>query len=1096
MLACTAVSIPPAVAGQVEADFNDMLLGNTMTRINTGSENYLNVNSGSGFLPNIPTDNSGGRGEYNNNTGVVQFEKGDLILPAGASPGYVSVQESPVDPKARGTNSGVVFGSSTNASGEVFTRMQDRGFATPMTNSVIWFSFLFRADGPNAQGALVFNPPADSDSGSNTGDFLISIGSPTTPGAVAINLNPAQTPAALVPGGPANLIYYDGIGTSDHNGNGVVDGVSVGKEGTAGIRTHLIIGRITQNTAASGPDTIEVWLDPANGADPTGQTPTLSYTGDEIPTTGLAAIGFKGTRAFAPAPAGGPYTSGGHFAIDHVRLSDQGNALAFVTGNAPPDPKLALAPGSPGNFNFRGVYGTGTPLSSQPITVTLRNEGTANPIQITGIDFATATTVFTVTDAPTLPFTLAPQATTTITMQAGSGTFETTFTNSLKVSTDHPDQDMALSVSATFYSAGSRINQNSSLDSNINSWVTDNFTGDDTPPGIVTPGFIGTVGKALMKGAGHPGGGNPDNLSQTVLNGARDWELTFFFSPLTAAQFESRNGGSWTGTDRLFQVIIQSDSLVPVPAYSTFGSWTDLHNGVAGMINLAYLPAQGGFRVFNGSNWQTTGLPALTGPADQNNVYLVRVKGTGFGTASAKYNVSVSQPNSTLTAATSADLTVWSSASGQTNTPGAYTFTTGDVSTSGGATVKTGSYWLDEVSFFSVQARDPDYAITAQTVFSHEGTTTAGGLVVTNTGFNNDLVIDSMNFQFAHVFNSPQAFPMTIPAGTSATIPVNMVNGFTTTNNAARGGVNFTMNNVPLAPTRSVALLGTYTSAGNLAGNWNFEIPGGDVIGDSDSFGIWYETGNITNSKDATGLVDGSTISAFVGQDAIVYTPLGAAVDDFSAELLFAFKDSSDRAFNIQLGAANGSALGLFYRGGAFYATENETETFLFEVPLEASGDANNDNSLGAGETKHVYRMHINCEDWNSGPPTYQINISTLDGTPVYTSERLAYFTGSPAGGGNRIQFYTQNIPGAGFWVDNVRVAAASAGPGVVITSIAGGAGGFTLTWDSGGAAVTVERSTTLQPGSWETVSQADADGTFSDATAPPGAAFYRVVKD
>ena len=76
------------------------------------------------------------------------------------------------------------------------------------------------------------------------------------------------------------------------------------------------------------------------------------------------------------------------------------------------------------------------------------------------------------------------------------------------------------------------------------------------------------------------------------------------------------------------------------------------------------------------------------------------------------------------------------------------------------------------------------------------------------------------------------------------------------------------------------------------------------------------------------------------------------------------------------------------------------------------------------------------------------------------------------------------------FCVDDVNVALVL--PSVVnVTSFTGGPGGFTITWDSGGAPVTVSRSTDLI--NWTDISLGDADGTHTDASAPAGKAFYRV---
>ncbi|WP_367872274.1 Ig domain-containing protein [Luteolibacter sp. Populi] len=62
------------------------------------------------------------------------------------------------------------------------------------------------------------------------------------------------------------------------------------------------------------------------------------------------------------------------------------------------------------------------------------------------------------------------------------------------------------------------------------------------------------------------------------------------------------------------------------------------------------------------------------------------------------------------------------------------------------------------------------------------------------------------------------------------------------------------------------------------------------------------------------------------------------------------------------------------------------------------------------------------------------------------------------------------------------------------ITDLTRTESGMTLTWSGGAAAVNVERSTTLLPGSWLPLSIGDTDGSHLDATPPAEKAFYRVV--
>ena len=1120
LLACACLLPSPlAQAHQAEADFNDLFLGNTRTSGGTSSEpNFNNVNTGTGFA-------SGGNGEYNNNTGVVLFEKGDLAVPAGVM-NFISDQAAPVDPLAASAPSGVFFGSS---SGSFFSRFQERAFAQPFTGNHIWFSYLFRLTGPDARGQLTFNQPAtttsDPDDGSAPpGAFGISMGHPDAEGAIAINLNPLENPSHLLAGNDPNLVYYDSVGGSgDYNGNGQIDGVDVGLGNAANVKSHLIIGRITFNSA--GDEIIEVWLDPANARDPASSPPTLTATGDEIPAEGITSIAFRGTRTSAPVLESGAYTSGGHFALDHFRISDEADALDYVTGNVQVDPKLVIHPDSEDtNFNFQGVYGTGSPITAAAKTVTLHNAGATKNITINTIAFQntaeTATAPFVIEEQPPAGFVLAPNQSVEIKMHASSEIFETGFFNNLVISTDHPDQDMGLSVAATFYRSESRINANSSLNSNIDGWLSDAYTGDNTPPPVVAPGFIGSPGMVFLRGAGQTGGS--DNLSQTMLNGAKDWELTFFFSPLDVSQMEAKIGRAPQADDRSFQLVIQSDNEAPVPASGTLGTFTDLHNGDAAMINIAYMPAGGGasnvpgFYVFNGNNWQLINLPAIEGSIDEGSdgilnanlqapavpdtvrSYLMRIKGTGFGTAQAKYSVSISQPNSTLTAATASDLAVWSSTSGQLNTPGGYTFTTGDISESGGGSTARTSFWFDEVSFFAVEARDPDFSLAAnQIIYSHNGVTASGSISLTNTGFNNPLEITTIASTNS-AFSSPQVLPLMVPAGTTVQIPVNVISGLTSGNTAARATFNFT-GNVPLAPTRSVTAFVTATTTSNLVANWNFEVLGNETGGDNDSFAIWDEKPNQTSSKDVQGFGDPPGIAAYLGRNTGISSPFGIPTGDFVLEYDFAFKDAGDsqRSFSMRLNGASGFAMTLFYRAGSWFVAEGEGDMeVLGNAFLNPSADGNVDFDLNdAGDSKSVYKMPFTANAWNTAEPRYQFDILDSTGTVVASSPPLTRSASVDPVGASSILFQSADVAEAGFWVDNIK-AGAIVESAVPITGFSKTAGGFTISWDNGGNNIILERSTTLLTGSWEILPLSPTDisaGTYNDTTAPADHAFYRI---
>lgn len=1202
--------LPNLEAGQIEADFNDMILGDTRTKTSAGSPNNNNTNSGSGFLPDNGSA-SGGDGEYNNDTGVLQFVAGDLPVPSGVT-GFNSVQStSPTSP------TGV---SMSHLAGTALTghRVQDRHFATALTGGTVWFSFLVRLEGPDAEGQVYFNTPVGltgSTSSANTsGAFGIVFGGPTTPGAFAINLTPATRISALLNTPASSLVYYDDLdnngiidGTeTDRNGNGAIDGVEVGKASVANIKSHLVIGRVTVDSAPGGLDTIDMWLDPANTATIGGLgAPTLTASSDEVGTTGIYSVAFAQWRETSPIPAGGPYTDGGRATIDHFRASDLANAFDFITGNVEADPKLVtLTSGSP-NFNFAGVYGSGSPLVSAPKTVILRNDGATQDIVINSISFQNGNPagVFNITSQPTLPLTLNPGDTASITMEASSAVFATAYNDTLVIDTDEDapfPQDLSLPVVATFYTAGSQVNTNSGFNSNINGWQDDVFTSLGGFVPRVVPGFNGTGGMVRMRGQGDVAVGAPDNLSQAVLTGASNFEFAFLLSPIASSEFAKYAGGTPASTDRTFQVVIQADSNIPQPANGTEGTWTDEFNNDASLINLAYLPAANDLAVWDSSaaggagDWQLLGVGPLTGSVDARpvpavttdtdndlledtweesyfpgdldqlsglagadydtdglsdlaefqqgfnpttadtdfdgiddandhsgngildatagdtvNWHLIRVKGTNFGTGSASYTVSVSDPNATTTAATSGAVSAWAEKSGFDSTPGGYTFTTGDVSTGSGLAgggVVTTPYWIDDVSYFSVQAPDPGVNVADfTTIVAHNVPTASNSLTISNTGFSSPLTVSGLNFAPGSAFSTAQAFPLVIPPGGSAAVPIDVTAAsIPAPNNAVSESVTVVTD---AFPSGNVAknLSAVVTSDSNLLGNWNFETPGTDPLTDSDTFAVWAE--NNTGAVNFGGLVSGSNTSANIVASTTLTNTLGTGAGGFQVTIPFTMQTpgaGSDRLFNLQLrtvaNAGSDEEINLRISSGATSQLQMFNGAWQsFGAPFTAalSSDANTDGDFNdGGDTKNVYTLILTGTGWGTASPTIGAKLLAPDGTTVLVDQQglapAAAFRDktdaltSPLG---RVHFLsTSGSPR--YCVDDVS-ALLVVPSDVAITGITGGPGSFTLTWDSS-VPVTVQRSIDLI--NWTDISLGDADGTHTDLAAPTGKAFYRVV--
>lgn len=1094
-----------ASAGKVEADFNDLYAGDTRTRGNSVSLNDGKLNTGTGFTP-ANASATGGSGEYNNNTGVVQFDRGDLVPPSGVT-NFNTEQGSAVDPSA--TGQGIVFSSSREIIGrdDRYRRFQERSIATPLTGSQIWFSFLFRLEGPNAEGRILFNKPStENSSDAAASAFAIALGHPDQPGRVAID---------------TSGVFIDGAIPVLSTPGTFIDGIETGNVSLAGLTSHVAIGRIVYNSGANS--TIELWIDPAD-AQNLG-SPDITVT-DNIGSSGITSIGFEGVRRATPAPAAGPYTSGGRFLLDHFRMSDEANAQDFITGNVVVDPKLVIDTLSPAtSFNFRGVYGSSSPVTAAPLTVRLKNDGVNNPITINSVNFQNAqpgTPVFTINSTPVENLVLLPGQTVDVTVQASASTFETAFTNNIVVDTDTPEQDMLIGVGATFYTGGSRTTANPSFELNLDGWINDAYGSDNTPPQHVAPGFLGSAGMVRLRGVGDNQGGFPDNFSQTLLNGAADWEFTFAFSPVDAASFSTYTDGAEPGPiDRTFQVVLQSNGNIPTPAAATGGRFTDTVNGNAALINLAYLPSGEGFCVFNGSTWEPVGLPMINGSIDTNrngllrssegdtvNYYVVRIKGTGFGTGAAKYSITLSQANSSAPQATVSDLAIWSSHQGTSHTPGAYTFTTGDTSSSGRISESnclTTPFWVDEAAFYSFQVRDP--AITsggAVSIVSHNGTTVSGSVPITNTGFTQNLVINPVSFGKPTIFSTPATLPVEIPPGTTVQIPVNIDGAnIPAPNNAEFTNMTLTTN-IGLQPTLVIPIYGGATTDLNLVPNWNFELAGADPGSDFDSFALWEELGTANASRDVPGLVDGSTKAVHLASGSAVRNTFGAPVGNFMIEMPFAVRDTTVRAFNLNLhGTAgpNNAALNIRYEASKWevYSTTWNTIIDMTANPLSPSIDANGNLSLNdAGDTKNIYKIRLTGLGWDTATPTYQLEILDAAGGVVASSAaNLAIFQGgTPTGGALYYTLSANASTNAGFWADDVLVYNTTASPEVRITGFSGGPGEFIIYWNSGGVPVTVERSTTLLEGSWEPLVTGNTGNVAVDFNAPQGRAFYRVRID
>jgi hypothetical protein len=134
-------------------------------------------------------------------------------------------------------------------------------------------------------------------------------------------------------------------------------------------------------------------------------------------------------------------------------------------------------------------------------------------------------------------------------------------------------------------------------------------------------------------------------------------------------------------------------------------------------------------------------------------------------------------------------------------------------------------------------------------------------------------------------------------------------------------------------------------------------------------------------------------------------------------------------------------------------------------APLQVSTDGNGNGSLNdPGDTKIPYQIQISATGWNgTSTPSFSFEILDADGQSLGTTngrtELLRRITAEdlPALGPDFIEIRNT---GADFWIDDVVIAGVNADAGITITNINGGPGNLTLSYEAGGQAVNIQRST------------------------------------
>ena len=229
----------------------------------------------------------------------------------------------------------------------------------------------------------------------------------------------------------------------------------------------------------------------------------------------------------------------------------------------------------------------------------------------------------------------------------------------------------------------------------------------------------------------------------------------------------------------------------------------------------------------------------------------------------------------------------------------------------------------------------------------------------------------------------------------------------------------------------------------------------------------------------------------------------------WTAEAVFAIGGTDNRVFNFkvreELEGENYTEINLRYEAGLWQVFDGipggggawVTLIDLSGSPLEVSVDQDGNGSLDdEGDVKVPYRLRLSARGWAPGStPAFDLEVldesGGLLGSATDRGELLNGFVAEdlPSRGPNYLE--VRNT-GSEFWVDDVVIAGVVAGPGVEILGVSGGPGGCTILYDAGGAAVNVERSTSGL-GGFTDIATGETSGSFTDSTAPAGAAFYRV---
>jgi hypothetical protein len=812
-----------------------------------------------------------------------------------------------------------------------------------------------------------------------------------------------------------------------------------------------------------------------------------------------------------------------------------------------PDPvlELDLVNTNEVDFNFGNVFGS----ESRKMTFVCKSAGGLGTVNIDTIAVTNNAgglfTLGTVTWSNTgnQPLLSAGDSVTieVVANNSLSGTFAgqlTIDTTSAGGSSAADSNDLVLPLNSTTIANQALLNQNPLMAGSLSGWSGN--------AAFVTPGIApGSPGMARVRGKGDPAGTVQGSLYQTAVpNGFSDFQFITYFTPIDVANFVKYadpegvlnvTGPEGRFTDRTFQwVLLGSDDSPPNPVFGATQAANTL-------INLAYLPdgdSTGGtpdFYVFDGvaDSWVATGIGAIAGsvdndtdgnalngvgdgllntavdPLDVINVYKLVVTGTGLGTPSASYNVSVTKVSGpdTFTSGSASSLTRFHGLDGTANTATGHAFITSDTSGSNSQNGFRTPFWVDDTAIFNGTAPDPSLTLLNTPGFilvNPPATTGSTSFIIRNDGTATNLEVTSITTGTGgFTVTSPGSFSLAPSATAQIDVQWNSANSaYTPSYETAQLTIN-TSSLPPVVLNLGAGVLVNYPQA---LSNGSFETPGTDNVGDTDTFADWNEapgsgTPDPTKVTDVPGLIAPSITAAAIapsnttspgrlGQD-LTSPPLV----NFTLDFDFAVpKVGRDLYFLLETAGSSGRTnIGYNSTANTFIAFDQVTNGFINILPID----------LTAGTP---YKLRVTGTNWGFANWSTTLEVFNSSGASLGLSAPFAYFQYTrPVGGLVNIEFTTEFGGSGGVTLDEVSIS----GQGIDTSPppspaelrldnpvfVPGSPNQFLA--DVVGGAVDVYRSTTLEPGSWTgpiVAGVGPGTGLLIDANATLPKAFYLAV--